>query len=105
MIGRRRFLQSLIAAAASPATAAPAGTDYPLLGPLRPDPKGVLDLPDGFGYQVVSHVGATMNDALQELARGAPAGRLLPFDELREVVGFDDYDAALERFRESSDAE
>lgn len=64
MIDRRRFLQSLIAAAASPAMAEPAGTDNPLLGPLRPDPNGVLDLPDGFGYRVVSRAGATMSDEL-----------------------------------------
>ena len=65
MIDRRRFLQSLIAAAASPAMAAPAGTDNPLLGPLRPDPNGILDLPDGFGYRVVSRAGATMSDELK----------------------------------------
>ena len=31
-------------------------------------------------------------------ARGTAAEGLLPFEELREVVGFDDNDAALERF-------
>jgi len=65
MIDRRRFLQCLIAAAASPAVAAPAGPDYPLLGPLRPDPHKILDLPDGFGYRVVSRAGATMSDELR----------------------------------------
>jgi secreted PhoX family phosphatase len=65
MIDRRKFIQSLIAAAASPAMAAPAGRDKLLLGPLRPDPNGILDLPEGFGYRVVSRAGATMSDELR----------------------------------------
>ncbi|MCB1121193.1 MAG: DUF839 domain-containing protein [Verrucomicrobiae bacterium] len=33
-------------------------------GPLVKDPMGVLDLPDGFKYQVISRVGRTMSDGL-----------------------------------------
>lgn len=33
-------------------------------GPLVKDPMGVLDLPDGFRYQVLSRVGRTMSDGL-----------------------------------------
>ncbi len=31
-------------------------------GPLIPDPKGILDLPKGFGYRVVARAGDTMTD-------------------------------------------
>ncbi|QBX37710.1 DUF839 domain-containing protein [Brevundimonas sp. S30B] len=31
-------------------------------GPLRPDPAGVLDLPDGFSYRVISSLGQVMDD-------------------------------------------
>lgn len=33
-------------------------------GPLQPDPYGILDLPAGFSYQVVSQAGETMSDGL-----------------------------------------
>ncbi len=33
-------------------------------GPLKRDPAGVLDLPDGFSYQIVSQGGETMADGL-----------------------------------------
>jgi len=32
------------------------------LGPLVPDPRGVLDLPEGFSYYEVAHVGELMDD-------------------------------------------
>jgi uncharacterized repeat protein (TIGR03803 family) len=31
-------------------------------GPLRPDPKGMMELPDGFSYRVISQAGETMSD-------------------------------------------
>jgi secreted PhoX family phosphatase len=65
MIDRRRFLQSLIAAAASPAIAAPSRKDLSVLGPLRTDPAGLLDLPTGFSYRVISRAGDTMSDELR----------------------------------------
>lgn len=62
---RRRFIMSLAAAAAGPALAASnRGTD-PRLGPLQADPDGVLDLPDGFRYDIVSKAGATMSDGFR----------------------------------------
>ena len=43
------------------------GTAYAVetgMGPLRPDPGELLDLPDGFSYRVVSKSGDTMDDGL-----------------------------------------
>jgi secreted PhoX family phosphatase len=31
-------------------------------GPLKPDPNGILDLPEGFSYRIVSYAGQEMND-------------------------------------------
>ncbi|MGJ8696448.1 MAG: alkaline phosphatase PhoX [Verrucomicrobiaceae bacterium] len=33
-------------------------------GPLLPDPEGILDLPEGFKYQIISKAGGTMSDGL-----------------------------------------
>lgn len=33
-------------------------------GPLLPDPKGMLDLPSGFSYRIISQAGETMSDGL-----------------------------------------
>jgi secreted PhoX family phosphatase len=41
-------------------------------GPLRPDPAGLLELPDGFSYRVLSRMGERMEDGL--LLPGAPDG-------------------------------
>jgi secreted PhoX family phosphatase len=38
-------------------------------GALRPDPRGVLDLPEGFSYRVVSRSGERMSDGLVVPAR------------------------------------
>jgi len=39
----------------------PTTKDY---GPLVPDPKKLLDLPQGFSYQVISELGDAMSDGL-----------------------------------------
>ena len=62
MIDRRRFLQCLAVAAASPPLARAADRGEPDVGPLRADPNKLLDLPDGFSYRVVSKAGDTMDD-------------------------------------------
>ncbi len=54
----RSFLQAP-AAAGSAAPKAPAGAGF---GPLRKDPEGVLDLPAGFSYRIVSFPGRKMTD-------------------------------------------
>ncbi|MEP3422196.1 MAG: alkaline phosphatase PhoX [Erythrobacter sp.] len=35
---------------------------FPNYGPLRPDPAGILDLPEGFSYRVLSSLGDAMTD-------------------------------------------
>ncbi len=69
---RRRFLAGLGAASAvalSPlasrlaaADARDAATAVPGYGPLQPDAQGILDLPDGFRYRMISRVGQDMDD-------------------------------------------
>ncbi len=63
MPNRRQLLQALVVAAAAPRTvaSAPAPTRF---GPLRPDPAGILDLPEGFSYTVISRAGDPMDDGL-----------------------------------------
>lgn len=62
---RRRFLQSLAAAAVTPILSAAARADASPLGPLRPDPERILDLPAGFSYRIVSRAGERMSDGLR----------------------------------------
>ncbi len=65
MLNRRRFVQSLMVAAASPALSVSCRADKLRDADLRPDPMAVLDLPDGFSYRVVSRAGGIMNDGLK----------------------------------------
>ena len=62
---RRRFLQCIAIAAASPAIAAPSRANDTQVGPLRTDPGNRLDLPDGYSYNIVSRAGETMSDGLR----------------------------------------
>lgn len=39
--------------------------EIPGYGPLVPDPSGILDLPPGFSYQIVSRAGDAMSDGLE----------------------------------------
>jgi 2-methylisocitrate lyase-like PEP mutase family enzyme len=75
------------------------GGNTPLLSPAE---LGAL------GYRLVAYPLtllsasiAAMRRTLAELASGAPASGLLPFEELRSVLGFDAYDAVAERFRQT----
>lgn len=65
MINRRRFLQCLAASAASPPIARSAHGSNRGFGPLQRDPGGLLDLPAGFSYHVVSKAGDTMDDGFK----------------------------------------
>jgi len=66
MINRRHFVQLLAVASATPANLVvhaktPSGAAF---GPLKPDPGGIIDLPAGFGYTVISATGQEMDDGL-----------------------------------------
>ncbi len=66
MIDRRRFIQALLVAAATPATnASPAnGRGSAGFGKLVRDRRQILDLPEGFEYQIVCRRGEEMDDGL-----------------------------------------
>jgi secreted PhoX family phosphatase len=71
MLNRRRFLQTIAIAASIPSARAatlkvPANVGF---GRLRPDPRGILDLPQDFSYQVISRYGEEMDDGLIVPAR------------------------------------
>jgi hypothetical protein len=80
-LSRRRFLErgaattlafaALLRGARSVAADAP-GAAAGRFGPLVRDPGGVVDLPAGFTYRVVSRTGETMSDGL--FVPGAPDG-------------------------------
>jgi uncharacterized protein len=77
-IDRRAFLQaaSVVSAGFLGLARASSGTRVPSLagplGPLVADPGGILDLPNGFTYRVISRVGDRMSDNL--LVPGMPDG-------------------------------
>ena len=65
MLNRRRFIQSIAAAAVTPALTQSCRATDRLHGALRPDANDILDLPDGFGYRVISRAGELMSDGLR----------------------------------------
>jgi 2-methylisocitrate lyase-like PEP mutase family enzyme len=75
------------------------GGDTPVLPPARLEQLGYRIA--AYPLTLLSSAARAMQDALAALARGEPAPRLLSFEELRELVGFDAYDAALARYGES----
>ena len=66
MIDRRRFLQTLAVAAASPVSGIRQSVAENVggFGKLVADPAGVIDLPAGFSYTVVAQQGQEMDDGL-----------------------------------------
>ena len=66
MFNRRRFIQTLLVAAAAPATnSSLAGSSANAgFGKLVPDPQQILDLPQGFEYHVICRKGDEMDDGL-----------------------------------------
>ena len=66
MFDRRRFIQTLLVAAAAPAASASlaGNTGSAGFGRLVQDPRRILDLPDGFEYQIVCRKGEEMDDGL-----------------------------------------
>lgn len=68
MIARRQFLSTASLAFLGLqryASAAPTSRTISPLGPLRADPAGILDLPEGFSYKIISKVGASMSDGFK----------------------------------------
>jgi 2-methylisocitrate lyase-like PEP mutase family enzyme len=68
----------------------------PILPPRRLEEIGYKIA--AYPLTLLSTAARAMNDALAAIARGDPAEGLLGFPELRTIVGFDTYDAALARF-------
>ena len=64
LMDRRRFIQNLSIAVSAPALTMPARAADTKIGPLRPDPERILDLPEGYNYTVVSRAGDRMDDRL-----------------------------------------
>lgn len=65
VIDRRRFIATSAAFAALAACARRGSggvASAPGYGPLQPDPAGLLDLPRGFSYRVISSLGEAMSD-------------------------------------------
>ncbi|MGH8223999.1 MAG: alkaline phosphatase PhoX [Woeseiaceae bacterium] len=62
MINRRLFLQSLAAAAGAATASRKAAAARAGFGDLVADPAGILDLPPGFSYRVISSKGERMDD-------------------------------------------
>lgn len=89
---RRWFLKSAAALSAAFSTASSSLASGPNprrslradLGGLRPDPDGLLDLPAGFEYQVLSRTGDEMSDGL--LVPGGPDG-MAAFADLGAEAG------------------
>jgi secreted PhoX family phosphatase len=63
-LDRRRFLKTLAVTAAIPSLSAQSRANDARIGPLRPDPGHILDLPEGYSYTVVSRAGERMSDGL-----------------------------------------
>ncbi len=106
MIDRRRFLAALAAAAASRPGHARADSRASF-GLLRADPARILDLPDGFRYDIVARAGDEMDDGLLVPARAdgmaAFAGErgevllVCNHEVIAGVDGFGPFGATLER--------
>lgn len=66
MLDRRRFAMTALAfsglALQSRAVADGMMATDPGYGPLQPDPAGLIDLPPGFSYRIVSELGQVMSD-------------------------------------------
>ena len=72
------------------------GGDTPVLLPAKLEALGYRIA--AYPLTLLSSAARAMQEALAALARGETPPRLLTFAELRELVGFDAYDAALARY-------
>ena len=74
------------------------GGDTPVLPPARLEALGYRIA--AYPLTLLSSATRAMTEALEALRRGQTPERLLPFESLREVVGFDEYDRERERYSE-----
>ncbi len=72
------------------------GGDTPLLPPEKLEALGYAIA--AYPLTLLSSAVHAMQDALAALGAGRPADGVLPFATLREIVGFDAYDAESERY-------
>ena len=79
------------------------GGDTPLLAPKALEAIGYRIA--AYPLTLLSSATSAMQRALEALRDGQPAPDVLPFAELRAVVGFDAYDAERLRYAESADPE
>jgi 2-methylisocitrate lyase-like PEP mutase family enzyme len=70
--------------------------DTPWLAPARLDELGFKIV--AYPLALLSASVRAMRDALEQLREGRPAERRVSFPELREIVGFDSYDAEAGRY-------
>jgi len=75
------------------------GGDTPLLAPARLEALGYQIA--AYPLTLLSAAARAMQDALAALAAGESPRERIAFAELREIVGFDAYDAALSRYADS----
>ncbi len=73
------------------------GGDTPLLPPARIEEIGYRIA--AYPLTLLSAATAAMLDALRSLGNGEQPDRVLDFEHLRGIVGFEDYDAEAERYR------
>ncbi len=73
------------------------GGDTPLLPPARLEEIGYRLA--AYPLTLLSAAAAAMLDALRALGNGEQPDRVVGFERLRSIVGFDDYDAEAERYR------
>jgi 2-methylisocitrate lyase-like PEP mutase family enzyme len=72
------------------------GGDTPILPPARLEALGYRIA--AYPLTLLSAATRAMQSALDALGKGEPAGDLLPFEELREILGFDAYDEARAKY-------
>ncbi len=74
--------------------------DTPLLSPPELEAMGYKIA--AYPLTLISSAVRAMQESLQALKQGHNADNLLPFSQLRSIVGFDDYDEQLNKYPDSS---
>ncbi len=77
------------------------GGDTPMLAPKRLEEIGYKIA--AYPLTLLSAAGRAMLDALGSMTNGEAPERLLEFGQLRELVGFDDYDLQSQRYAPADD--